>query len=243
MGNAVRLAAADAKAQLLTLAAPRLGARPEDLLIRDGIIGRDDGAGPTMKIAEVMRAAYATSGTVLGRGYFYPETEDELTEYYSRAMAFWLEGAAGAEVEVDRITGQVRVLKLWGAFDAGRAINPVSCEAQIQGGMSMGFGFAMGEQVSYKEGLCLNPSFLGYALPSAADVPQIEAIVVEHPHPHGPFGAKGMAETTNVPVPSAIANAIYDAVGVRIHHLPITPEKVLEGLRRLAQEKPRAEAC
>ncbi len=232
MGNAVRLAAADARAQILGLAAPHLGVRPQDLLIRDGLVARDDGTGEPMTIAAVLKAAYAQSGTVLGRGYFYPETEDEITEYYSRAMAFWLEGAAGAEVEVDRTTGQVRVLKLWGAFDAGKAINPISCEGQIEGGVSMGFGFAMGEEVTFKNGLVLNPSFLGYAVPLATDTPPIEAIVIEHPHPHGPFGAKGMAETTNVPVPSAIANAIEDAVGIRIRHLPITPEKILDALRK-----------
>jgi carbon-monoxide dehydrogenase large subunit len=234
MGNAVLLAASDARAQILALAAPRLGAAPADLTIRDGVVQRADGSGPALSIADVLRAAYGSSGTILGRGYFYPETEAELTEYYSRAMAFWLEGAAGAEVEVDRETGRVTVLKLWGAFDAGKAINPVSCQGQIHGGMSMGLGFAVGEEVTFRGGLVLNPSFLGYPVPLAPDVPAIEAIVVEHPHPHGPFGAKGMAETTNVPVPPAIANAIYDAVGVRIRDLPITPERILQALRRQA---------
>ncbi len=232
MGTAVRLAAADAKAQILALAAPRLGVEAAQLLIRDGRVQSKDGSNRSMTVAEVLRAAYGGSGTVLGRGYFYPQTEIALNEYYSRAMAFWLEGAAGAEVEVDRETGRVRVLKLWGAFDAGKAINPLNCEGQIEGGLAMGLGFALGEEVTFKNGLALNPSFLGYPVPLACDVPPMVPIVVEHPHPDGPFGAKGMAETTNVPVPSAIANAIYDAVGVRIHHLPITPEKVLDALRR-----------
>ncbi len=242
MGNAVRLAAADVRRQILAHAAAQLRLEAADLVIRDGSVRRADGSGPALTIAEVLKIAYAQSGTVLGRGYFYPETEDEITEYYSRAMAFWLEGAVGAEVEVDRQTGQVRVIKLWGAFDAGKAINPVTCEGQIQGGISMGLGFAMGEEVAFRNGLCLNPSFLGYAVPLATDVPEIEPLIVEHPHPHGPYGAKGMGETTNVPVPSAIANAIHDAVGVRIHHLPITPEKVLDGLRRLARQNERAAA-
>jgi carbon-monoxide dehydrogenase large subunit len=243
MGNAVLLAARDARKQVLALAAPRLGVRPEDLVIRDGIVRRADGSGESMTVAGVLRAAYAASGTILGRGYFYPETEDEITEYYSRAMAFWLEGACGAEVQVDRQTGQVRVLKLWGAFDAGKAINPVSCEGQIHGGVAMGLGFALGEAVTFRDGLVLNPSFLGYPVPLASDVPEIKAIVVEHPHPHGPFGAKGMAETTNVPVPPAIANAIFDAVGVRLHHLPITPDKVLDALRRLEASRPATAAA
>ncbi len=216
MGNAVRLAAADAKAQLKTLAAAH-------------------GLDASTNIAEILRVAYGSSGTVLGRGYFYPQTEDERSEYYTRTMAFWLEGAAGAEVHVDRETGRVTVLKIWGAFDAGKAINPLNCEGQIEGGIAMGLGFAVGEEITFKNGIVLNTSFLGYSVPLAPDVPPIEPIIVEHPHPDGPFGAKGMAETTNVPVPPAIANAIEDAVGVRIRHLPITPEKILDALRRQAR--------
>ena len=94
----------------------------------------------------------------------------------------------------------------------------------------MGCGLALMEDVTFVNGQIMNPSFLGYKLPSAADMPDVVSILVEHPHPAGPFGAKGMGETTNVVVPPAIANAIHDAVGVRIHHLPITPEKILRAL-------------
>ena len=149
-------------------------------------------------------------------------------------------GPTGPEVEVNRQTGEVKVLKLWGAFDVGKAINPVSCEGQIQGGASMGLGFALSEELMYVDGQVMNPSFLNYKLPSALDMPEVVPILVEHPHPDGPFGAKGMGETTNVPVPPAIANAIFDAVGVRIRDLPITPGKVLNALERKEKEGKQA---
>jgi carbon-monoxide dehydrogenase large subunit len=232
MGNAVRLAAADAKAQILAIAAEPLGVSPADLRIRAGAVIVADAPERTLLIPDVLRRRYGPCGTVLGRGFYWPEMPDQGTEYYSRYMVHWLLGATGAEVHVDRGTGRVTVLKLWGAFDAGRAINPLTCEGNIQGGMAMGLGFALAEEVAFRKGEVLNPTLVAYKLPTALDVPEIVPIIVERPHPEGPFGAKGMGETTNVAVPAAIANAIEDAVGVRIHHLPITPDNVLEALRR-----------
>jgi CO/xanthine dehydrogenase Mo-binding subunit len=232
MGNAVKLAAADAKAQLIELAAPLLERRTDELTIRDGRIAARDEVDAGLPIAEVMKRHYGPSGTVLGRGYYIPKMPEGPAEYYTRAMIFWLLGANGAEVEVDRQTGEVKVLKLWGAYDVGKAINPQSCEGQIEGGASMGLGYALSEELEFVDGQVMNPSFLSYKLPSALDMPEVVPILVEHPHPEGPFGAKGMGETTNVPVPPAIANAIYDAVGVRIKSLPITPDKILRELKR-----------
>ena len=181
---------------------------------------------------EVMKHHYGPSSTVLGRGFYIPEMPEGPAEYYTRDTIFWLLGAGGAEVDVDRKTGEITVRKLWGAYDVGRAINPQSCEGQIEGGTSMGLGFALGENLSFVDGQLMNPSFLSYKLPAAPDMPEMESILVENRHPHGPFGAKGMGETTNVPVPPAISNAIYDAVGVRIMDLPLTPEKVLRALAK-----------
>ena len=232
MGNAVRIAAHDAKSQLLQIAAPRLGVPVEHLDIRDGRIAPMEASTPSLSIKDLLKQAYGPTGTVLGRGFFWPEVEEGDAEYYSRHMAFWLQGAAGAEVEVDPDTGEVRLVKLWGAYDVGKAINRVTCEGQIHGGASMGAGFALGEEVTFKNGVVLNPSFLGYRVPYSLDLPEQEAILVENPNPQGPFGAKGMAETTNVAVAPAIANAVADAIGVRVRHLPITPDKIVEALRR-----------
>jgi CO/xanthine dehydrogenase Mo-binding subunit len=237
MGNAVRIAAHDAKGQLLQIAAPRLGVPLERLDIRDGRIGPIGASTPSLSIKELLKQAYGPSGTVLGRGFFWPDFEEGDGEYYSRHMAFWLQGAAGAEVAVDAEPGEVRLVKLWGAYDVGKAINRVTCEGQIHGGASMGAGFALGEEVTFKNGVVLNPSFLGYRVPYSLDLAEQEAILVENPHQYGPFGAKGMGETTNVAGAPAIANAVAAAIGVRVKHLPITPDKIVEALRRQRRER------
>jgi CO/xanthine dehydrogenase Mo-binding subunit len=232
MGNAVRMAAADAREQLLELASPLLGAPPARLRIEDGHVLVEDAA---LAIPELLSRRFGPSGTVLGRGYYSPDMPDKTAEYYARFMVFWLLGACGAEVEVDEETGRVRVVQLWGAYDAGRVLHRANCEGMIEGGSAMGLGLALGEQVESRQGVVLNPSFVSYRVPTALDVPEVVPLLVEHPHPDGPFGAKGMAETTNVAVPPAIGNAIFDAVGVRIRSLPITPDKLLDALRRKAR--------
>ena len=139
---------------------------------------------------------------------------------------------------MDTETGEVAVLKIGAAHDVGRAINPMAVEGQIHGGISMGLGYALYEEVLLKEGKVLNPNFADYALPTALEMPPIETILIETDDPAGPFGAKGIAEPANIPTAPAIANAVYDAVGVRIRDLPITPEKVLRALRE-KEEKAR----
>lgn len=237
MGNAVKMAAADARAQIITLAAPLLGAGPDDLGIKAGNVYVKACSKKALPIAQVLSQHYGRCGTVLGRGYYFPKMPNKSAEYYSRYMVYWLLGANGAEVEVNTKTGQVKVLKIWGDFDAGKVIHPTNCEGRIQGGAIMGLGFAMAEEVIFQEGEVMNPSFLTYKLLSAPDVPEVVPILVEHSHPLGPYGAKGLGETTNVSVPPAIANAIFDAVGVRIKDLPITPDKVLEALKKKAQQE------
>ncbi len=242
MGNAVRMAAGDVRTQLLGLAAPLIERDPEDLTIRDGLIFAKDGANAVFSIAEVMKRHYGPSATVLGRGQYFPKMPEGLAEYYSRAMVHWLLGACGAEVEVDRQTGEIKVLKIWGAYDVGKAINPQICEGQIEGGAATGLGLALSEEVSMLNGQLMNPSFLGYKLPTTLDMPDVESILVERAHKDGPFGAKGMGECTNVAVPPAIANAVYDAVGIRIRDLPMTPDKVLAALKKKEQTETRERA-
>ena len=235
MGNAVKIAAADAKTQILEMAAKALAVRPGELEIVDGSVRVIERPGEKASIAQVLGSQYGSGGTVLGRGYYFPPMPDGADGYFSLDTAFYVMGAQGAEVKVDRETGQVTLLKLYAAHDAGKAIHPANCEGQILGGVAMGVGFASMEEIVYKGGLALNPSFLGYKVPSALDVPEIAPMVVELADLGGPFGAKGMGETTNVPTPPAIGNAIFDAVGVRINDLPITPDKVLAALRQKAE--------
>ena len=143
-------------------------------------------------------------------------------------------GAHFAEVEVDTETGQVKILRMAAAHDVGRAIHPVSCEGQIEGGVSMGLGYALTEEIVYdkKTGQPLNKSFLDYKVLRAPDLPPIAPILVEPIHPVTVYGIKGIGEHSGIPTPPAIRNAIFNAIGAQINELPITPEKILQVLRQ-----------
>lgn len=235
MGNAVKMAATDAKEQIIQMASKLMEANPQDLEIRNGNIYVKGVPEKPLPIARVLSEHYGMSGTVLGKGFYFPRF-DEPVEYFSLNMIFWLLGSHGVEVEVDRKTGHVKVLKVYAAHDVGKAIHPENCIGQIQGGIAMGLGYGLMEEILFQDGAILNPSFLDYKIPTALDIPEMLPILVECSHPNGPYGAKGMGETNNVQVAPAIANAIYNAIGVRIKDLPITPEKVLEALRRKSKE-------
>ncbi|GAB6173998.1 xanthine dehydrogenase family protein molybdopterin-binding subunit [Paradesulfitobacterium aromaticivorans] len=231
MGNAVKMAAADARQQILQLAGKLLSADPTNLMLTEGKVSVKENPEKVMPVAAVLGKSYGSSGTVLGRGYYFPEMPEGQETYFSSQVVFWLLGTHGIEVEVDRKTGEVKILKVFAAHDAGKAIHPDNCKGQILGGVSMGLGYAAYENYEFKEGNVLNPSFLSYKLPTAVDMPEVEPIIIEQEHQDGPYGAKGVGETTNVPLPPALANAIYDAVGIRIKSLPITPDKILAALQ------------
>lgn len=236
MGNAVKTAAADAREQIIKLAAESLEANTEDLEIKQGNVYVRGMPKRALPIANVLGKHYGSSATVLGKGFYFPQMK-VTGKYFSTFMIFWLLGAHGVEVEVDRHTGEVKILKVYAAHDIGKAIHPSNCVGQIEGGIGFGMGFALFEGLMFKGGHVLNPSLLNYKVPTALEMPEIESMLVECVHQEGPYGAKGVGETSNVPLPPAIANAIYDAVGIRIKDLPITPDKVLDALKRKAQEE------
>ena len=137
-----------------------------------------------------------------------------------------------AEVAVDEETGRVRLLRMSAAHDVGKAINPLNCVAQIEGGLAMGIGSALHEElVVDNSGKVRNPSFLDYHLVTSLDVPKMIPIIVEWPEPLGPYGAKGLGEPGLAPTPAAIGNAVTDAIGIRIYDLPLTPERVYRALK------------
>jgi CO/xanthine dehydrogenase Mo-binding subunit len=147
-------------------------------------------------------------------------------------------GCQVAEVEVDTVTGEVQVLGIWAAHDVGRAVNPQGVEGQIEGGVVQALGQGLMEDYKLENGHTTTSGFAKYILPTSLDVPQVNSIIIEDPDPIGPLGVIGIGEPAMVPTIPAIMNAIYDAVGVRIQHLPATPEKVRAALR----EKERREA-
>jgi CO/xanthine dehydrogenase Mo-binding subunit len=142
-------------------------------------------------------------------------------------------GTHVCDVEVDPETGQVTILRYTAVQDVGKAIHPSYVEGQVQGGAVQGIGWALNEEYIYdKNGKMDNPGFLDYRCPVASDLPMVDAILVEVPNPRHPFGAKGVGEVPIVPPMAAVANAIRDAIGIRMHHLPMSPPKVLAALEQ-----------
>ncbi|MBI2997380.1 MAG: xanthine dehydrogenase family protein molybdopterin-binding subunit [Deltaproteobacteria bacterium] len=227
-GNAVRLAAAKTRLRVLELAAQDLGCAPEDLRLMNGsVVYREQG----VRLAELFSKHTFHSMTSVAE--FLPDTVplDPETGQGSPAGTFNF-NVHVALVEVDEGTGQVRVLRYVALTDVGRMINPLAVEGQVHGGMMMGLGSALMEEVRVEEGVT-NSSFATYLIPTTFDVPQELLIeVVEDPEPTGPFGAKGFAEGSLDPVGATIANAVTNAIGVRINRLPMIGERIHELLHR-----------
>lgn len=238
-GNAALGAARKMKDQILAVASKALSEEKEYLDLKGGQIFSVRNSEKTISLTKILRTAhYSSGGTMFMSEYFYdPPNENFDKDFKGNLSVSYAYGAHGAEVHVDRETGQVRILRYIAAHDVGRAINPMMLEGQIYGGGLMGIGYALGETMVYDKGHLKNGNFLDYKVLTAMDVPPVEAVIVETDEQDGPFGAKGIGEPGLVPTAPALANAIYDAVGVRIKDLPITPEKILRALR----EKDRKE--
>ncbi|MCK8825712.1 xanthine dehydrogenase family protein molybdopterin-binding subunit [Fuchsiella alkaliacetigena] len=238
-GNAVVRAAEDAREQLFDYAAEDLGVEAADLDIEEGIIfdttepANEDKRVPISKYALGLQYADGSGrgGQVIGRGIYMPEGITNLDEYgQGKTVNHWTFGCHGAEVEVDTETGQVEVLKMTTTFDLGKVINPQLAEGQLEGGLVQGYGTAILEELIIEEGEVLNNSFVDYKIPTAMDIPEIKSNMLETALEEGPYGARGIGEPAMIPAAPAIANAVYDAIGVRIKELPITPEKILQAL-------------
>ncbi len=237
-GTAVVAAASDAKKQILEYAAGLLDAKVEELDIAGGevyAVDREkelqectgsglcqigsDGTPKMITLKEVAGHAHLKNKQFIGIGRIIPENAPPWHAHF-------------AEVEVDTETGQVRVVKIVAVHDVGKAINPVIVEGQLQGGLAQGIGYAVSEEICYDEkGRQLQNGFHKYMLPTAEDIPEMEAHIVEAADPTGPYGAKGVGETGLVPTAAAIANAVYDAIGIRFNEIPLNEERVSGALR------------
>lgn len=237
MGNAVRLAGQKARRKILELAARVLERPLADLDLAEGNIVIAKGAG-SIPLKELMARKYGgRGGTIIAQGNYSPEDSALLAASGQQKMSsiFWKFATHAVEVEVDTETGIVKILKVVAAHDVGRAINPLGCEQQIQGAVVMGISTALFEEFKRENGRVLNDTLADYKLATIQDLPRIVPLLIESTHREAPYGAKGIGEPAAAPTAPAIANAIYDAVGVRITHLPITPEKILAALQ---QRKP-----
>ena len=232
-GNAIRLAAVKAKQILFEAAAPLLGVPADQLDARDRKIMIRGFEQKHLSIGDVAYHSQNKLGRPpVGTASFNPATVPLNPETgQGKPFGTYVYASQIAEVEVDTETGWVDVLRVVAAHDCGRVINPMLVEGQIEGGVSMGIGYALSEEIVFRDGVQVNPNFTDYVMPTILDMPDIEVIMVEKLDPTGPFGAKGVGEPTLVPTAAAILNAIYDAVGVRLYSLPATPEKVLRALQ------------
>lgn len=241
MGNAARRAALEVKRQLLQRAAEKLEANPEDLEAADRRICVKGSPERGISLAELAQASHRSGdGPILGSGSFIPKPPAfDAASFQGGVMGASIAPTyvtEVAEVEVDPETGRVGVRALSAAQDVGFAINLDGVEGQIEGGAAMGLGYALTEDYLFADGRVLNANLLDYKLPTAPDVPQIASRLVQVSASEGPFGAKGVGEPPIIPTAPAIANAIYDAVGVRIKELPITAEKVRAALKAKADK-------
>lgn len=223
MGKAVQLAAQEILRQLKQIVVSEYGVPEEKISFADGKVRLPESQ---LDYSDVMFKRFGMQGgTLVGEGQVKTSTKDEFGE--KSTSAFWFLAAGAAEVEVDVDTGKFKLLKYAAAVDVGRALNPLGCRQQLAGAAITGIGQAMFEEIAYDNGQLINPNLVDYVLPSLGDMPSvIDPICVETPDRNGPFGAKGIGESALIPVAPAIANAIYDAVGVRIKDLPIKAEKI-----------------
>ncbi len=233
MGKAVQLAAQHIKRQLKEIVASEYGVPEDKIDFADGKIRLPESQ---LDYSEVMFKRFGMQGgTLVGEGQVKTSTKDEFGE--KSTSAFWFLAAGAAEVEVDLDTGKFKLLKYASAVDVGKALNPLGCQQQLAGAAITGMGQAMFEEIAYDNGQLINPNLVDYVLPALGDMPAvIDSIAVEFPDRNGPFGAKGIGESALIPVAPAIANAIYDAVGVRIKDLPIKAEKIFVALADLDRQ-------
>lgn len=239
MGNAVILACRDIKKQAVSMVSEFLNLPKKELKFKDGKVISTKGY--EISVIELINRYYdgakGGGGDLVGRATFYTKTGtglDAETGRGKRPAAFWMYGAQAVEVEVDPETGKIKILKFCTAHDVGKIINPLNCEQQMEGALAMGIGFALFEKVDIEEGQIMNPSLESYKIPTALDLPQdVRIFFVEEPHPEGPYGAKGLAEPATAPTAAAIANAIFDATGIRIREVPLTAEKIQVALEKI----------
>ncbi|HEY2989853.1 MAG TPA: xanthine dehydrogenase family protein molybdopterin-binding subunit [Candidatus Binatia bacterium] len=227
MGKAVQLAAQDILRQLKQIVAQEYGVPDDQVTFAGGKIRLPE---TQLDYSDVMFKRFGMQGgTLVGEGQVKTSTKNEFGE--KSTSAFWFLAAGAAEVEVDVETGKLKLIKYATAVDVGKALNPLGCRQQLAGAAITGIGQALFEEIAYDNGQLINPNLVDYVLPSLGDMPAvIDPICVEVPDPNGPFGAKGIGESALIPVAPAIANAVFDAVGVRIKDLPIKAEKIFLAL-------------
>ncbi len=252
-GNAVKRAAEEARDKIFDVVHRARGIDKSHLYLEDEQVKRKDQPDFTIPLRDLainglmMPDGTFRGGPIVASGMFMPEFSstvcDPETSQGGHPNVHYTVGAAGITLEIDRQTGRMHVKKVALSVDAGKAINPDLVKGQVTGGIVQGLATALYEDMRYSpEGKLLNPNFTDYKIPTAMDIPdEIVPIIVEVPQPDGPFGARGVGEHTMIPMPAIVANAIDDAVGVRLKSMPLTAEKVSLALQRIDYDEVRGE--
>ncbi len=230
-GNSLLGALKKLKDRISPKAAQLLNTMPDDLFYEDGFI-KSSSNDQSIKLDKVIRQLhFKAPGELCIESYFYEPNSDHQDKGFKGNVSVTYAFAAQAiEVEIDSYTGNVRVVDVHVAQDVGRVLNPLGLSGQVEGGVVTGIGYALSEELIVKDGMVINPSFHDYKILTAADIPGIHFYPIETFDQSGPYGSKGVGEAPLIPTAAAIANAVSDAIGVRIEELPITPEKVLRAL-------------
>ncbi len=239
-GNAAKDAAENLKKEIAEAISKKKEVAIEELIFSDGRVISND---KTVDLSwdEAIEIVTAKRGAVNVSGkYISPKLGGDFKGAGAGLSPSYSFSSCVAEVNVDMETGQVKVMNIWGAHDCGKALNPLAVEGQLEGSWHMGLGQVLTEEMTYYNGLLVNNNFLDYKIPTSLDTPPIHTNIIETIDPEGPFGAKETGEGAIHAVLPAIANAVFDAVGVRITKLPIKPEDILEGIRK-NKEKEKAQ--
>ena len=231
-GNAVKEASEGLLSNIYHYASIEFRSNHVELGIKDGYIFRNDNPNNRLSYWELAEKVKERGDSLKAEASFFPHTDkpDSKTGQGEKLYVAYTFVTQVIEVEVDTDTGIVEVLKVYTAADIGKAINPKNVEGQIEGGTVQGIGMALMEEQVIKDGITLNPDLTGYLIPTSMDTPHFTTRLIENEDSEGPYGAKGIGEPATIATAPAIANAIYDAIGVRIYHLPITPDKILKAL-------------
>ncbi|HUL20430.1 MAG TPA: molybdopterin cofactor-binding domain-containing protein [Thermodesulfobacteriota bacterium] len=241
MGVAVHQAVEGVKKQLLAFAAGHLKIPTDSLAFGGGKIYVSERPEVAIPIAKAAHLLTLARGPVVATGSHAPQTRPFNPEFVENNVApsrpFFSYGAQAIAVQVDKVTGKVDVLKVVASHNVGKAVFSAGIEGQIQGGVAMGLGYALSEEVIFSNGKPLNDTFLDYRLPTMMDVPEIVPVIVEKENAKSPEDIRGVGEPATIPTAAAVANAVYDAVGVRVSQLPMTPEKVYWALKRLKRKE------
>ena len=216
-GNAAYEAAIAARQELLALAAKYQASTPDDLVFSGNVV-RQKRTGKQMSYSEIVK----TKGSpIYVQGYYNDTTRPSEASICAQVV----------EVKVCRITGEIRVRQITTAHHTGRVINPLMHQGQIEGGIIMGLGYALMEHLKFDEGKVVTTNLGDYKIPNVLDIPLLKTVILEEVLGPGPYHSMSIGELPNVPVAAAIANAIHDAVGIRVKSLPITAEQIFDALR------------